>query len=70
MVSLWQDLDLPAWKAPYVLRAARLGYLSGFGDALAWGGLDKEISSRAAAARWGDRGQERLEALRNRGGPG
>lgn len=68
MVSLWQGLDLPAWKAPYVLRAARLGYLSGFGETLVRGGLDEETASRAAAARWGDRGQERLEALRNRGG--
>lgn len=67
MISLWRGLDLPAWEAPYALRAARLGYLSGFGEALLRGGLDEETASRAAAARWGKRGQERLEALRNRG---
>jgi hypothetical protein len=66
MISLWQDLDLPAWEAPYVLRAARLGYLSGFGEMLVRGGLDEETASRAAAARWGERGQERLETLRKR----
>lgn len=68
MVSLWQDLDLPAWEAPYVLRAARLGYLSGFGGALVRGGLDEETASRAASARWGERWPERLEALRGRRG--
>lgn len=66
MISLWRGLDLPAWEAPYALRAARLGYLSGFGNTLTWGGLDEETSSRAAAARWGKRGPERLEALRKR----
>ncbi|WP_152670704.1 hypothetical protein [Rubrobacter aplysinae] len=66
MVSLWRDLDLPAWKAPYALRAARLGYLAGFGDALTRGGLDEGTASRAAAARWGGRWQERLGALRKR----
>jgi hypothetical protein len=66
MVSLWQGLDLPAWEAPYALRAARLGYLSGFGETLVQGGLDEETASRAAAARWGERGQQRLEALRTR----
>lgn len=66
MVSLWQGLDLPAWEAPYALRAARLGYLSGFGETLVRSGLDEETASRAAAARWGERGQQRLEALRTR----
>jgi len=66
MVSLWKGLDLPAWEAPYVLRAARLGYLSGFGEALVRGGLDEDTASRAAAARWGERGPERLDALRKR----
>jgi hypothetical protein len=70
MVSLWQGLDLPAWKAPYALRAVRLGYLSGFGEMLVRGGLHEETASRAAAARWGERWQERLEALRHRGDPG
>jgi hypothetical protein len=66
MVSLWKGLDLPAWKAPYALRAARLGYLSGFGETLVRGDLDEDTASRAAAARWGKRGQERLDALRKR----
>lgn len=68
MVSLWRGLDLPAWEAPYALRAARLGYLSGFGEALVRGGLDEEMASRAASARWGERWPERLEALRGRQG--
>jgi hypothetical protein len=70
MIALWRDLDLPAWKAPYALRAARLGYLAGFGEALVSSGLDEETASRAASARWGERWQERLEALRRREGPG
>jgi hypothetical protein len=66
MISLWRDLDLPAWEAPYALRAARLGYLSGFGETLVRSGLDEDTASQAAAARWGERGQERLEDLRKR----
>lgn len=66
MVSLWQDLDLPAWEAPYVLRVARLGYLSGFGEALASGDLDEQRARDAASARWGARWPERLQALRDR----
>jgi hypothetical protein len=66
MISLWHDLDLPAWEAPYVLRAARLGYLSGFSEALVQGKLDEDTALRAASARWGQRGQDRLEALRER----
>lgn len=68
MVSLWQGLDLPAREAPYVLRSARLGYLSGFGEALVCGSLDRETASRAASSRWGERWPERLEALRGRKG--
>lgn len=66
MVSLWQGLDLPAWEAPYILRNARLGYLSGFDEALFSGGLDQQTILRAATARWGERWYERLEALRTR----
>jgi hypothetical protein len=68
MVSLWQGLDLPAWEAPYTLRAARLGYLSGFGAALTGGSLNEETAREAASARWGERGPERLRALRERQG--
>lgn len=68
MVSLWKGLDLPAWEAPYALRAVRLGYLSGFGAMLIHGGLDRETVSRASSARWGDRWTERLQALRDREG--
>lgn len=66
MVSLWRGLDLPAWEAPYVLRAARLGYLSGFSEALVYGALDEQIVRGAAALRWGERWPERLKALRDR----
>jgi hypothetical protein len=34
MVEMWRGLDLPAWEARYVLRDARLGYLSGYERAL------------------------------------
>jgi hypothetical protein len=34
MVEMWCGLDLPAWEARYVLRDARLGYLSGYERAL------------------------------------
>lgn len=68
MVSLWRGLDLPAWEAPYVLRAARLGYLSGFDEALVSGSLNQQTTLRAATARWGERWDERLEALRARQG--
>ncbi len=68
MVSLWRGLDLPAWEAPYTLRAARLGYLSGFSEALVSGGLHEETAREAASARWGERGPGRLRALRERQG--
>lgn len=68
MVSLWKGLDLPAWEAPYALRATRLGYLSGFDETLVHGGLDRQTVSRAAAARWGDQWAKRLQALRSREG--
>lgn len=66
MISLWRGLDLPAWEAPYALRAARLGYLSGFSEALLSDSLDEETVRRAASARWGERWPERLQALRDR----
>lgn len=70
MISLWRGLDLPAWEAPYALRDARLGYLSGFSEVLVSGNLDETTASRAASARWGNRGPERLQALRERQGRG
>lgn len=68
MLSLWRGLDLPAWEAPYALRAVRLGYLSGFAKAFLYSDLDRETVSRASSARWGDRWPERLQALRDREG--
>src|SRR5919202_6862832 len=51
MVALWKGLDLPAWEAPYVLRAARLGYLAGYDNALVSGELTEDRVSAAAEAR-------------------
>ena len=66
MVALWEGLDLPAWVAPYVLRDARLGYLTGYGEALVSGGLAEERVEEAARARWGEGWQKRLAAARKR----
>ena len=41
MVEMWRGLDLPAWEAPYVLRAARLGYLNGYERALISGEMSE-----------------------------
>ena len=68
MVEMWRGLDLPAWKAPYVLRDARLGYLNGFEKALTSGEMSERQTARAAESRWGDRWQEKLEAARKRSG--
>lgn len=68
MVALWRGLDLPAWRAPYVLRDARLGYLSGYDRALAPGELQEGRAKKAAEARWGESWPRRLEALRKRAG--
>ncbi len=66
MVELWRGLDLPAWVAPYALRDARLGYLSGYEKALVSEGLPWDGAARAARARWGVRWEQRLEAARRR----
>lgn len=66
MVEMWRGLDLPAWIAPYALRDARLGYLSGHDAALASGKLSRDEAARAAAARWGELWQHKLEAVRHR----
>lgn len=66
MVALWHGLDLPAWKAPYVLRDARLGYINGYERALVSGGLSPENTARAAEARWGEEWRKRLGAARER----
>jgi hypothetical protein len=68
MVAMWRDLDLPAWKAPYVLRDARLGYLQGYEKALTSGGMSERQIVRAAESRWGERWREKLEAARKRSG--
>ncbi|MBA2441097.1 MAG: hypothetical protein H0V53_01635 [Rubrobacter sp.] len=68
MVALWRGLDLPAWEAPYALRAARLGYISGYGAALLSGALSEDTAARAAEARWGGEWPRRLAALRERAG--
>ncbi len=67
MVELWRGLDLPAWVAPYALRDARLGYLSGYGESLIFGELTEERVKEAAEARWGEDWRERLAAARERG---
>ena len=68
MVEMWRGLDLPAWKAPYVLRDARLGYLNGYERALISGDMSEEQISYAAASRWGERWREKLRAARERSG--
>ncbi|MGH3146824.1 MAG: hypothetical protein ACRDTR_13595 [Rubrobacter sp.] len=66
MVGLWGELDLPASVAPYALRDARLGYISGYTSVLVSGDLSNAQTARAAEARWGEGWQERLEAARRR----
>ena len=66
MVELWRGLDLPAWVAPYALRDARLGYLSGYEKALASEEPSQDEANRAARARWGGRWEQKLEAARRR----
>jgi hypothetical protein len=66
MVALWKGLDLPAWEAPYVLRAVRLGYLAGYGEVLVSGELAEDRTNAAAEARWGEDWQKRLAAARER----
>jgi hypothetical protein len=68
MVEMWHGLDLPAWEAPYVLRAARLGYLNGYERALISGEMAEQQISDAAESRWGQRWRERLRAARERSG--
>lgn len=65
-VALWRGRDLPAWEAPYVLRDARLGYLKGYDQALASGGLSAGQIERAAEVRWGEAWPKRLKAVRER----
>jgi hypothetical protein len=66
MVELWRGLDLPAWVAPYALRDARLGYLSGYEKALVFEELSQDEADRAARARWGELWEQKLEAARRR----
>ena len=66
MVEMWLGLDLPAWKAPYVLRDARLGYINGYERALVSGELSEGQTARAAESRWGESWQEKLNAARER----
>ena len=66
MVDLWRGLDLPAWVAPYALRDARLGYLSGYEKALVFEELSQDEADRAARARWGELWEQKLEAARRR----
>ena len=68
MVEIWRGLDLPAWEAPYVLRDARLGYLSGYESALISGDMSEQQIGYAAESRWGERWRERLRAARERSG--
>jgi hypothetical protein len=68
MVALWRGLDLPAWEAPYVLRDTRLGYLTGYEQALVFDGLSEARTKQAAEARWGENWRRRLEAVRERTG--
>ncbi len=68
MVEMWRGLDLPAWKAPYVLRDARLGYLDGYQRALISGEMSEQQIGYAAESRWGERWRERLRAARERSG--
>ena len=66
MVGMWRGLDLPAWVAPYALRDARLGYLSGYAETLVSGGQPGARTSLAARARWGEGWERKLEAARRR----
>jgi hypothetical protein len=66
MVEMWRGLDLPAWVAPYALRDARLGYLSGYEIALVSGEFPEERVERAARARWGEIWEEKLQSARDR----
>ena len=66
MVEMWRGLDLPAWKAPYVLRDARLGYIRGYERALVSGELPDTETARAAKSRWGEGWREKLGAARER----
>lgn len=66
MVALWKGLDIPAWEAPYALRAARLGYLAGYDATLVSGELSEDRTNAAAEARWGEDWQKKLAALRER----
>jgi hypothetical protein len=66
MVEMWRGLDLPAWEAPYILRATRLGYLNGYESALISGDMSEQQISHAAEGRWGERWRERLRAARER----
>jgi len=68
MVEMWRGLDLPAWKAPYVLRDARRGYLNGYERALISGEMTEQQISYAAESRWGQRWREKLRAARERSG--
>lgn len=70
MVEMWRGLDLPAWVAPYALRDARLGYLSGYRKALVSGELAEERVEEAAWARWGEGWREKLAVARERGAGG
>ncbi|MDQ3911420.1 MAG: hypothetical protein M3305_06575 [Actinomycetota bacterium] len=66
MVEMWGGLDLPAWVAPYALRDARLGYLSGYDEALTSGELTERQVDEAARARWGGSWREKLRTARRR----
>ena len=66
MVELWRGLDLPAWVSPYDLRDARLGYLTGYDRALAFEEFSQEETIPAARTRWGERWEQKLEAVRRR----
>ncbi len=70
MIEMWRGLDLPAWVAPYALRDARLGYLSGYREALVSGSLAEERVEEAARARWGEGWREKLAVARERGAGG
>jgi hypothetical protein len=66
MIALWEGLDLPGPYAPYALRDARLGYLSGYGEALVSGELSEDEAKAASKARWEDDWQEKLATARKR----
>ena len=66
MVEMWWGLDLPAWVAPYALRDARLGYLSGYGEALVSGELVEKRVRAASEARWGEGWRGKLAKARER----